>query len=274
MSEGLPNFQANSLAGSGFQSFAGFGFSLGGLDPFNPSVLKPNNGLINSDGNTQNQKPKKGKGKIMNKKKGKDLSVSEAGPQEVSDFGANDENSNSMGFNNQITKAPKQIRKQTLQKLQKRSQKSNNLSGRNADMFSSSNRSRFNRGPPKGKNLPIFFRNSHLVSLALNSGMFFKTKICPHFIEGNCRRGDSCNYAHSQNELQIVPNLKKTKICQLYQIGKCNMGNACSFAHGDQELRSTPEFFKTSLCHAFMKGSCKAGESCRYAHGESELRSG
>jgi len=104
--------------------------------------------------------------------------------------------------------------------------------------------------------------------------MFFKTKICPHFIEGNCRRGDACNYAHSQTELKGVPNLKKTRICQLYQIGKCNMGNLCSFAHGDQELRSTPEFFKTSLCHAYLKGSCKAGESCRYAHGDSELRSG
>ena len=154
MSEGLQNFQANSLGGSGLQSFAGFGFSLGNLDPFNPNALKPNNGLMNSEGNAQNQKPKKGKGKIMNKKRGKDLSVSEAGPQEVSDFGANDENSNSMGFNNQITKAPKQIRKQTLQKLQKRSQKPNDLSGRNADRFHNSNRGRFNRGPPKGKIYP------------------------------------------------------------------------------------------------------------------------
>ena len=56
-------------------------------------------------------------------------------------------------------------------------------------------------------------------NLGLNSGKFFKTKICPHFIEGNCRRGDSCNYAHSQTELKEVPNLKKTRICQLYQIG-------------------------------------------------------
>ncbi len=149
MSDGLPNFQANN---PGFQSFAGFGFSLGNIDLFNPNALKPNNGVRNSDENSQNQKPKKGKGKIMNKKKGKDLSVSEAGPQEVSDFGANDENSNSMGFNNQVMKAPKQIRKQTLQKLQKKqSQNQNNLSGRNADRFSNSNRGRFNRNPPKGK---------------------------------------------------------------------------------------------------------------------------
>jgi len=265
MSEGLPNFNLNSFGGSSLQSFAGFGFNLGNIDPFNPNVLKPNNTLINSDPSMQSAQNKKGKGKKINKKKGKDLSVSisENGLQDTSEFGANDENSNSMGFDNQISKAPKQIRKQTLQRLQKKAHNQkpgNGFSGRNAERYPGSNtRRNKNFGPAKN---------------GLNSGMFFKTKICPHFIEGNCRRGDACNYAHSHTELKGVPNLKKTRICQLFQIGKCNMGNSCSFAHGDQELRSTPEFFKTSLCHAFLKGTCKAGETCRYAHGDSELRSG
>ncbi len=49
--------------------------------------------------------------------------------------------------------------------------------------------------------------------------MFFKTKMCPHIEDGQCTRGPTCNYAHSQEELREVPNLKKTKLCQLFASG-------------------------------------------------------
>jgi len=109
---------------------------------------------------------------------------------------------------------------------------------------------------------------------ALNSSMFFRTKMCPHLLEGQCTKGPSCSYAHSQEELREAPNLKKTRLCQLFMIGKCNRGNMCSFAHGEEELRATPEFFKTSICNGYLKGNCRSGDHCRYAHGKDELRQG
>lgn len=124
-------------------------------------------------------------------------------------------------------------------------------------------------GPRRQEVIP----NDKIDHKALNPAMFYKTKMCPQYMEkGSCPRGEGCCYAHSQNELRDVPNLKKTKLCHLFQIGKCNRGNTCSFAHGEQELRSTPEFYKTSICNGYLKGSCRAGENCRYAHGKEELR--
>jgi len=108
--------------------------------------------------------------------------------------------------------------------------------------------------------------------VTLSADNFFKTKICPHLIAGSCAKGVNCNYAHSQQEIRLPPNLKKTKLCQLFKMGKCQLGLSCSFAHGESELRSTTEFFKTAICTAFLKGSCTGGQKCRYAHGESELR--
>jgi len=107
---------------------------------------------------------------------------------------------------------------------------------------------------------------------ALNSSMFYRTKMCPHLLE--CTKGPSCSYAHTPEELRESPNLKKTRLCQLFMIGKCNRGNMCSFAHGDEELRATPEFFKTSICNGYLKGNCRSGDHCRYAHGKDELRAG
>ena len=110
--------------------------------------------------------------------------------------------------------------------------------------------------------------------------------MCPHLLEGQCTKGPSCSYAHSQEELREAPNLKKTRLCQLFMIGnylekiqveflgKCNRGNMCSFAHGEEELRATPEFFKTSICNGYLKGNCRSGDHCRYAHGKDELRQG
>ena len=48
---------------------------------------------------------------------------------------------------------------------------------------------------------------------------FFKTKLCPLNQEGTCPKGDTCSYAHSNEEIRQQPNLTKTKLCMLYQAG-------------------------------------------------------
>jgi len=101
---------------------------------------------------------------------------------------------------------------------------------------------------------------------------FHKTKLCVFNKKQKCGMGALCPFAHSEEELQKAPDLKKTKLCYNFFRRKCNDSN-CKFAHGYAELRATDTVFKTELCRWWANGSCKAGSSCRYAHGIKELRS-
>ncbi len=102
---------------------------------------------------------------------------------------------------------------------------------------------------------------------------YLKTKWCPFYFLGKCSKGKDCKFAHSKEELAIIPHLKKTKICSLYEHGVCPRNQGCSYAHGKQELREKPQLYKTKLCTNFQKdGFCKFGKKCKFSHGSEELR--
>ena len=84
---------------------------------------------------------------------------------------------------------------------------------------------------------------------------FYRTKICPYFLQGNCAKGDKCSFAHTKDELRETPNLCKTKLCRAFMRGKCKNAN-CLFAHGEIELKATPDFYKTSICKLYKHGIC------------------
>lgn len=99
-----------------------------------------------------------------------------------------------------------------------------------------------------------------------------KTRMCVRFLQGNgCPSELDCMFAHSFEELETKPDLRKTRLCKAYSKGRCSYG-ACTFAHGEQELRFTDTFYKKTLCTFHLKGTCRNGEQCRFAHGEDDLR--
>lgn len=98
-----------------------------------------------------------------------------------------------------------------------------------------------------------------------------KTKLCVYSVQGSCRLGSKCSFAHTAAEVQDAPNLYKTQLCAKFQEGKCTNEN-CPFAHGEEELRMSPNF-KNKLCKWFAKGKCRNGDECGFAHGSEELRS-
>lgn len=56
-----------------------------------------------------------------------------------------------------------------------------------------------------------------MVRVAASRDAFTKTQICPHLqLPGGCRRGTSCNFAHSQIEVRSKPDLRKTRLCDKY----------------------------------------------------------
>ena len=104
------------------------------------------------------------------------------------------------------------------------------------------------------------------------SRQFYKTRMCPFFERGHCRREDQCTYAHSKSELKTAPDLYKTKLCENWQNGSCTEEMNCRFAHGRQELRFTSQVYKTRICHFWLTAECSKGRLCRHAHGTHELR--
>lgn len=98
-----------------------------------------------------------------------------------------------------------------------------------------------------------------------------KTRLCHFYLNGTCKYGSKCTFAHERQELQSAPDLRKTRICKAFQNGNCT-DEMCNFAHGQEDLRATDFCYKTTLCVWHAKGKCVNGPRCRFAHGRQELR--
>lgn len=140
---------------------------------------------------------------------------------------------------------------------------------RSATSFQSGLSTRFRTVLPGNQAAPT---NSCPAIARTLSQQFYKTRMCPFFERGHCRRGTECTYAHSKTELKTAPDLYKTKLCDDWQKGHCASEASCRFAHGREELRFTDKVYKTRICHFWSTGECSKGQLCRHAHGPAELR--
>ena len=73
---------------------------------------------------------------------------------------------------------------------------------------------------------------------------------------------------HNFSCLTCLPNVK----LRFVESGRCRRGQACNFAHSEADLRPQPNLISTRLCAQFSAGGCRYGRRCRFAHGEVELR--
>jgi Zinc finger C-x8-C-x5-C-x3-H type (and similar) len=71
----------------------------------------------------------------------------------------------------------------------------------------------------------------------------YKTEMCRNWELGNCEFGETCAFAHGDQELRLKPNLGynyKTKKCkQFYELGYCIYGNRCQFKHKNSSSENT-----------------------------------
>eukprot|EP00929_Paragymnodinium_shiwhaense_P088836 TRINITY_DN49141_c0_g1_i1.p1 TRINITY_DN49141_c0_g1~~TRINITY_DN49141_c0_g1_i1.p1 ORF type:complete len:297 (-),score=53.15 TRINITY_DN49141_c0_g1_i1:554-1444(-) len=75
----------------------------------------------------------------------------------------------------------------------------------------------------------------------LHSTNFRNTVVCKFFVQGKCRRGQACTFAHSSEELRTKPDLSCTRVCRmLVELGFCDDAD-CRYAHCKEELRDTPD---------------------------------
>ncbi|CAJ1371787.1 unnamed protein product [Effrenium voratum] len=93
-----------------------------------------------------------------------------------------------------------------------------------------------------------------------------------HFLQ-KCGAGDSCDYAHNEDE-QVEPlnyqaRTFKNKMCKdFFPYGFCPRGKYCDWAHDPDELYKA----KSEICRHFLRaGECRHGAHCLYAHGTNDL---
>lgn len=71
-----------------------------------------------------------------------------------------------------------------------------------------------------------------------HSEIFMKTKMCKFHILGMCAKGPDCQFAHSMEEMNPLPDLYRTKLCKsLINTGQCD-NPTCKYAHNKVELRT------------------------------------
>lgn len=84
----------------------------------------------------------------------------------------------------------------------------------------------------------------------------YKTRLCRHYADGFCHRGENCTFAHGEYEIS-------------YDEGAGKGDASVSWSKGVKGGTS----FKTKLCSNHMQeGYCRRGESCSFAHGEMDMR--
>mmetsp|Transcript_2620 Transcript_2620/g.5194 ORF Transcript_2620/g.5194 Transcript_2620/m.5194 type:complete len:335 (-) Transcript_2620:43-1047(-) len=66
---------------------------------------------------------------------------------------------------------------------------------------------------------------------------FQKTKMCPFLHRGHCKKHWRCGFAHSEEELQPLPDLSRTKFCPTLLSSEICVDKSCQFAHCPEELR-------------------------------------
>ncbi|KAK1434698.1 hypothetical protein QVD17_00447 [Tagetes erecta] len=86
--------------------------------------------------------------------------------------------------------------------------------------------------------------------------IFYKTRMCQKFLDGNCRNGDGCTFAHGPNDLREPPP-------NWQELVKDNRGgNGGGNWNDDQKI-----IHRMRICRKFYNGDeCPYGEKCNFLH--------
>lgn len=97
-------------------------------------------------------------------------------------------------------------------------------------------------------------------------------EVCRYFVQGNCVRGESCNFLHPRDS--APPGAaSSSEVCRNFVAGRCTRGESCHFLHpagGGPPMGpgSQAQPFQTNpqVCRNFMAGRCARGDSCNFLH--------
>lgn len=95
----------------------------------------------------------------------------------------------------------------------------------------------------------------------------------PLLIDVKPKRKTFNNEEDKKKFIEGFTQKKKTELCKNWELnGSCRYGDSCSFAHGKNELKSKTHLnsnYKQKPCKQFLlKGICFYGSRCQYLHTE------
>ncbi|KAM7262465.1 hypothetical protein ACFE04_000148 [Oxalis oulophora] len=92
------------------------------------------------------------------------------------------------------------------------------------------------------------------------TGIFFKTRLCLKFMQGLCRNGDACNFAHGDADLRRPPTNWKELVGPAG--GSREENDKQDHWEEDQRI-----ILRMKLCKKFCSGEgCPFGERCNFIH--------
>ncbi|XP_076938392.1 zinc finger CCCH domain-containing protein 39-like [Bidens hawaiensis] len=123
-----------------------------------------------------------------------------------------------------------------------------------------------NMNPAKSTSFRPGGQRSTFSNLPVNRGtthIFYKTRICQKFLEGNCRNGDGCTFAHGPNDLrEPPPNWQELVKDNNNNNNNGNNNNRGGNWNDDQKI-----IHRMRICRKFVNGEeCPYGEKCNFLH--------
>ncbi|KAJ9548678.1 hypothetical protein OSB04_021221 [Centaurea solstitialis] len=119
-----------------------------------------------------------------------------------------------------------------------------------------------NMNLPKSTPLPPAVPRTNPPILPVNRGtthIFYKTRMCQKFLEGTCRNGDSCTFAHGADDLREPPP-------NWQELVKDN-GNRGGGGGGGNWNEDQKIIHRMRICRKFYNtGECPYGEKCNFLH--------
>jgi hypothetical protein len=81
-------------------------------------------------------------------------------------------------------------------------------------------------------------------------------KVCHHWIQHKCYRGDECPFLHEGVQTSF------DTICKFFRTGSCTKGSSCPYSHD----------LKAEACaNLVSQGTCKYGDRCAYSHDSEKI---
>eukprot|EP00930_Biecheleria_cincta_P025550 TRINITY_DN1817_c0_g1_i1.p1 TRINITY_DN1817_c0_g1~~TRINITY_DN1817_c0_g1_i1.p1 ORF type:complete len:638 (+),score=76.53 TRINITY_DN1817_c0_g1_i1:270-1916(+) len=99
-----------------------------------------------------------------------------------------------------------------------------------------------------------------------------KKAMCKFFLQGSCKRGSMCEFAHSEAELGEMWQCAGCGFTNVQANDVCGGGGrlGCKMPRPQRSFEQQTAA-KRSMCKFFLQGACTKGEGCDFAHNVAEL---
>lgn len=71
------------------------------------------------------------------------------------------------------------------------------------------------------------------------SALLYKTEMCRAWVDtGKCCYFNKCLFAHGENDLRSIPNIKTKPCLFIENMGFCMYGDTCRFIHDEKKIKN------------------------------------